>query len=140
MKNVLIAVALMMALVSCGGGSKKSQPAQSSNDVHTSQNSLDYEGTYIGKLPAASGGGMDVKITLTKDGTYEKEVTYEKEPHNVFETYGKFAWNSEGNTITLEGEEKPNQYFVGENTLTHLDVNGKRIEGDLAKDYVLKKQ
>ena len=48
-------------------------------------------------------------------------------------------WNKEGNTITLEGEDKPNQYFVGENTLTQLDIDGNKIKGEIEEDYILRK-
>jgi hypothetical protein len=38
------------------------------------------------------------------------------------------------------GNGFPPYYKLGENTLTHLDLDGNVITGDLADDYVLKKQ
>ena len=108
-------------------------------DIHNAQNSLDVNGVYSGTLPSASGGGMNVVITLS-DGTYKKSVTYAKEPDKTFDTSGKYTWDNNGSIITLEGEEVPNKYFVGENTLTHLDINGNKITGELADKYVLKKK
>jgi uncharacterized lipoprotein NlpE involved in copper resistance len=108
--------------------------------MYNAQNALDYDGTYIGTLPTASGIGMKVTLTLTRNGTYHKSVQYVENADKTFESEGKFTWNKEGNTITLEGEEKPNSYFVGENQLFHLDENGNRITGDLADEYRLRKQ
>lgn len=109
-------------------------------DMHNAQNALDYEGTYIGTLPTASGSGMKVTLSLTRNGTYQKSIQYVEKPDETFDSEGKFTWNTAGNTITLEGEEKPNSYFVGENQLFHLDEDGERVTGDLANQYILRKQ
>ena len=37
-------------------------------------------------------------------------------------------------------ENAPKFYFVGENTLTQLDMEGKKITGSLAEEYILSKQ
>ncbi len=116
-------------------------------DTHNAQSSLDVDGTYSGtlpgtyegELPSASGPGMKVIITLSGD-TYKKSVTYNKEPNKTFETSGKFTWDKNGSIITLEGEEAPNKYFVGENKLIHLDMDGNMITGELADQYVLNKK
>ena len=56
------------------------------------------------------------------------------------EEKGKYTWNAAGNTIILDGvKDAPNQYFVGENTLTQLDMEGNKITGDMADLYILKK-
>ncbi len=39
----------------------------------------------------------------------------------------------------LEGMDDTNNYLVGENTLTQHDIAGKKMEGDMANLYVLKK-
>jgi len=106
-------------------------------DTHNSKNSLDYKGTYTGELPTASGTGMKVKIELGDD-TYKKEITYNEEKE-TFKSEGKYTWNNEGSIITLEGEEAPNKYKVGENTLTQLDINGNDIKSETGLNYTLKK-
>lgn len=108
------------------------------DDEHNAMNSLDYKGIYKGVLPTASGGGMDVTIELL-DSTYNKKVLYVGKTDNAINTKGFYSWNKEGNTITLKGEEKPNQYFVGENTLTQLDIEGNKIKGEIEEDYILRK-
>jgi NlpE N-terminal domain len=45
-----------------------------------------------------------------------------------------------GSIITLTGiKNKPNEYFVGENKLIQLDIDGNKITGSLADKYILKK-
>lgn len=110
-------------------------------DSHTSQNSLDYWGTYSGILPCADCEGIELIIELNPDFTYTKKTNYlGKGNDKAIETSGTYSWNEAGNTITLAGEEAPNQYFVGENILFHLDRDGNRITGDLAEKYTLNKQ
>jgi heat shock protein HslJ len=99
-------------------------------------NSLDYHGTYKGILPCADCEALETTITLTADA-YTKETVYKGKSREVFKETGKYTWNDAGNTITLSDSEAPNQYFVGENVLFHLDAEGKRIEGDLASNYKL---
>ncbi|MBD3630536.1 copper resistance protein NlpE N-terminal domain-containing protein [Cyclobacterium sp.] len=106
----------------------------------TSANSLDWEGTYEGILPCADCEGIATSISLDREGKYLKVIRYMGEREEEFRQEGRFEWNPEGNTITLSGmDDAPNQYLVGENQLFHLDMEGKRITGDLANSYVLKK-
>lgn len=108
------------------------------DDHHNAMNSLDYKGVYKGILPTASGSGMDVMIELS-DSTYNKKILYVGKGDKAIYTKGAYSWNKEGNTITLGGEDKPNQYFVGENTLTQLDMDGNKIKGEIEEDYILRK-
>ena len=53
---------------------------------------------------------------------------------------GKFAW--EGNNIKLEGikeNERPTMFKIEENQVRQLNMEGKKITGDLASLYILKK-
>ena len=108
---------------------------------HNSQNSLDWEGVYKGILPCADCDGIETEIVINSDLTFVKKTKYlGKEDIKGIEGKGSFTWNKDGSTIILQGiNEESNQYKVGENTLTHLDVEGKIITGDLAQNYILKK-
>lgn len=105
-------------------------------DEHSAKNSLDYIGTYKGNLPCADCEAIEITIVLTAD-SYTKETIYKGKSKETFKETGKYTWNKAGNTITLLNSEAPNQYFVGENVLFQLDIDGKRIEGDLASKYKL---
>lgn len=152
MKKLFVMIAAMAVLYSCGGNSQKDKEAEEKasvsefsdiaknvSDEHNAKNSLDYEGTYTGKLPTASGEGMIVSITLN-DSTYIKKTEYINKKDATFEEKGEYTWNDKGNTVILNGvKDAPNQYFVGENTLTQLDLDGNRITGETADLYILKK-
>jgi uncharacterized lipoprotein NlpE involved in copper resistance len=110
------------------------------SDGHNSSNSLDVDGEYKGTLPCADCEGIDTKIILAKDQAYVKQIKYLGKDGKVFEEKGFYTWNSDGNTITLTGvKNAPNQYFVGENKLIQLDMDGNRIIGNLSDKYVLHK-
>lgn len=110
-------------------------------DEHNALNSLDFMGIYSGVLPCADCEGIETTIELGSGNSYVKKIIYlGKDDQQIVETGGTFTWNEAGNTITLNEEEMPNQYFVGENVLFHLDMEGNRITGELAEKYELRKE
>lgn len=110
-------------------------------DMHTSKISLDYTGEYKGLLPCEGCEGINTYILLNDDYTFVKKTDYlGLDDSTVYEFRGKYSWNDAGNTITLEGVEAPNQYFVGENMLIALDAKGQRIREVDEKYHILEKQ
>ena len=117
-----------------------SQQKTTEPDSHTSKVALDVAGTYRGTLPCADCEGIKTTIVLSPDNTFTSRSEYlSNKGTDKFETEGKYTWNEDGNTITLKDEKNAIQYLVGENTLTQLDQNGKKIEGALAANYLLTK-
>ena len=119
-------------------------PAKEMKDpdgAHTSQNSLDWEGTYRGVLPCSDCTGIQSTITLKKDGTFVLKTKYLGKSDSVFEDSGKFSWNEQGNVVTLTPALKgsPTQYFVGEGHLNQLDAKGTEASGARANRYILTK-
>lgn len=109
-------------------------------DTHNAKNSLDWNGTYKGTTPCADCEGIETEITLNKDLTYSIKTKYLDKAPKVFEEKGKFTWDTTGSKIVMENvKDRPSQFFVGENTLTMLDMDGNKITGDLASKYILKK-
>ena len=107
--------------------------------AHNSRNSLNWEGVYTGVIPAASGPGINVRLTLHTDETYEIHYRYIDRQDSDFAETGTFKWNKAGSAITLDAADFPPHYTVGENTLIQLDMSGKPITGSLADNYVLRK-
>ena len=146
-KSLVIALLISLNLISCKKETEISNDEISVDstvveapiDMHNAISSLDYQGTYIGSLPCADCEAMETTLIITDD-SYIKETIYKGKSKKVFKDSGNIEWNKEGNTITLVGSGVPNQYFVGENILFHLDSNGKRVEGDLAAKYKLNKE
>jgi copper homeostasis protein (lipoprotein) len=149
MKQILPIAVLTLALGACGN-ERSNQTAADTTDTarqeaatypsHNARNSLDYAGSYTGTLPCADCPGIETQIDLTYEGQFVKKTRYlGKNDAQANEISGKYTWNEAGNTITLEGVEGANQYFVGENTLSQLDQQGQRITGQLAENYMLRK-
>ncbi len=158
MKKSLLAIALMSTLlVACNKHENKTeitsdastpvQTAQTNNNeavdtAHTAENSLDWDGKYKGTLPCADCEGIKTELELKDDKTYELTETYlGKGDANPFETHGKFTFDKDNTSvITLDDKAQNRKFFIGENTATALDMEGKKVEGSLAEHYVLKKE
>ncbi|NDV56958.1 copper resistance protein NlpE [Bacteroides sp. 519] len=141
--KLVLAVIAVLALSFSGCGNKNAKSNDNTPPIvdaaHNSRNSLDYEGTYTGTMPCADCPGIKVELTL-KTNSYTLKTTYEgtEDKSKDFIEGGEFAWNEAGSIITLNNDSCQ-QYQVGENKLIALDLNGKRITGDLADMYILKK-
>jgi uncharacterized lipoprotein NlpE involved in copper resistance len=110
-------------------------------DGSTAQNSLDVVGTYKGVVPCADCEGIETSVMLHADNTYMLHTSYlGKSGGKGLDLNGNFKW-IDGFTIELEGvTDAPSKYFVSENKLIQLDMQGKKIEGELADKYILTKQ
>ena len=149
-KNTFIILFSFFSMVSCQKLAKKEKTETnvtvtksdtSKIDSHTSQNSLDYIGVYEGVLPCADCKGITTVLELKENATYSLKTSYQGKSTKIFEENGRFTWNDKGNTVVLNDiKNTPNQYFVGEHTLTQLDMSGKKITGNVASDYVLRKE
>lgn len=148
MKKQFLSLALVSVLIwSCGNNNKSQKNIDASLtdtvaavDIHNAQTSLDWNGTYKGTTPCADCEGIETEVTLNNDLTFVLKTKYKGKSDKVFEEKGSFKWDSTGSKISLEGlQDRPSQFFVGENTLTQLDLEGKKITGALAENYVLKK-
>ncbi|HOX15304.1 MAG TPA: ecotin family protein [Candidatus Moranbacteria bacterium] len=112
-------------------------------DSHSSQNALDWEGTYSGMTPCADCEGIKTTVTLSKGNKFTYQTQYlGKGDDKVFTDTGTFTWNDNGSVIHLkiaDATEGLPDMQVGENKLTLLDGDGKVVVGALADMYVLRK-
>lgn len=111
-------------------------------DMHNSMIAVDWVGTYHGVVPCADCEGVDTKITLTGELNYQAERIYLGKSDQIFKSEGSFNWSEDGSRIQLNDlnpSHAPGAYQVGENRLFQLDMDGNRIEGNLADQYVLTK-
>ncbi|MGB6036469.1 MAG: copper resistance protein NlpE N-terminal domain-containing protein, partial [Cryomorphaceae bacterium] len=71
---------------SCGSGGSAESEASSSDSVnaehpaadpaHSSQNALDWKGTYAGMLPCDDCDELQVEVTLEDKGRFSRKMTY----------------------------------------------------------------
>lgn len=144
LKIVRLQFVLLVLLSSIGCNSKKHQGDKPYDDtlnnhvpdMHTSENALDWEGSYQGVLPCADCEGIKTTINLNKNLSYTVKDEYLGKKDGVVESNGTFQWSDDGQRIFLSDFDK-HAYFVGENRLIQLDKSGNKITGDLADFYVL---
>jgi len=137
---LIAAIAFIPASFQCKS-QKKSGKSLMATDIHNSQNSLDWEGTYLGILPCGDCDGIQKTIYLYKDDGFRVKIQYLGKQDRATEVSGKISWSSDGNSITLnELNGQLQSYRVGENTLLQLDANGDKIAGGLATRYILSKE
>lgn len=106
------------------------------SEIHEAKTSLDYQGTYVGTLPCADCEGIAIKLILVED-TFSLETTYLGKSQEVISNTGTYSWTKQKNVIQLSNQD---YYWVIENQLVKLDMQGNKISGALADKYYLKKQ
>lgn len=151
MKYTLITFVLIGAIVVFTGCGSADTPETTADMLEQQQTnpapasyarvSLDWFGTYHGITPCADCEGIDTTLELTQDERFTLTTIYLGEDETPHTTEGSFFWNDAGNTVTLAGvEDRPAQFFVAENAVIQLDMDGNRVTGDLADLYILRKQ
>lgn len=108
-------------------------------DMHTSENALDWSGAYEGVIPCADCPGIETKLTLNQDKTFELSVLYQDREKQPTLTKGAFSFDESGSIITLDQNGNNTSYKVKEGCLAMLDADGKEIEGGLKANYILNK-
>lgn len=127
---------LCLCLANCASKQQTNVP----DPAHNAQNSLDWIGTYEGVLPCVDCEGIETKIQLKKDFTYNLTLQYIGRVQNYQES-GSWKWKADGTIIELgSNPHMPQLYFVGENTLTQLDGQGQKILGETSSLYILQKK
>jgi len=151
MKKYLLVVSILaLGLLACNQKKENDEVIVVENDEystqfkdeHNAQNSLDWDGTYLGTLPCADCEGIQTTITLKSDGTFTSKEEYQKEPNVIIENKGTFTWDNNRQVIIVQTEDTDyKRYFkVIENAIIHLDNEGNEITGELASFYRLAKQ
>jgi uncharacterized lipoprotein NlpE involved in copper resistance len=143
---VLLVVTFTLSMISCANEAVPPPPVEEVQDPATpadnSQNSLDWNGTYKGTTPCADCEGIEVELRLSQDSTYTLSQKYlGKGDGTPIVKTGNFTWSTDGSTVELGGiTDAPAKFKVGEGRIWMLDMQGNKIEGELADKYILTKQ
>lgn len=140
MKTALMLGGLAAVLWGCMPQKEDSVPAQPAvarpADAHTSRNSLDWGGVYEGVLPCADCPGIETRLRLERDGTYELSTRYLDRQDVAQTKRGRFTWHPGGNAIALDASGFGHQFSVGEGRLSLLNRDGT-TEGSQSPNRVL---
>ncbi|MCV2353344.1 copper resistance protein NlpE N-terminal domain-containing protein [Paucibacter sp. B2R-40] len=110
----------LVAIAACApladGGSK----APVADPAHSSRNALDWAGTYAGTLPCANCPGVQTRLRLNRDESFELSVQYLDRDPAPKVSRGRFTWSPNGNAITLDEQGSGRQLLVGEGRVALL--------------------
>lgn len=106
---------------------------------HTSRNVLDWSGVYRGTMPCADCEGIRTEVMLVEGDRFMMKQQYLGKSDSVRTYEGDLKWDVDGARITLEpdGQGEPMRLLVGERRLFKLDSDDRRIDGELAENYIL---
>jgi hypothetical protein len=98
-----------------------------------------WPGVYAGIIPAADGPGIDVTLILRSNETYVLVYYYiDRAGENIIQS-GRLNWNPATNIIRLDIDNFPSFYEAGRDALIQLDMAGRRVTGELAGNYILRR-
>lgn len=148
-KIILLGLFVSATLISCNKKTTTTSESDSVNDTmatdttmidaeHTSQNALDWAGTYETILPCADCEGIKTTITLNSDETFKYVAEYINKEQKI-EAEGKIMWHNDGAVIHLKATDVDTKLKVIENGLLYLDQDGNEIDGALKEHYQFKK-
>jgi len=148
MKKILSLAIIVLFVVSCNQNQRNNandrvnETEQVTIERTQTPQAEQHRGTYKGTVPCADCEGIETVLELKANNEYVRKMKYlGKGDGKEFEEKGRYSWNDAGNTITLEGvTESPNKYWVEQNQLVQLDMDGNAIDGELANNYILRRQ
>lgn len=149
-KRLIYTIIVALILASCVKSNEKTENSTSEDslNIQNSKDSLNAEnenvpqwiGNYKGILPCEDCNGIETLLSINDDKTYFLKMDYIGKGEPIVDK-GIYTLNEDGTIITIYFEdENTQQYLVGETSLTVLDSQGKVPEGELANDYILRKQ
>ncbi|HEX7846551.1 MAG TPA: copper resistance protein NlpE N-terminal domain-containing protein [Chitinophagaceae bacterium] len=141
MKSTIYFVSILITiLLSACRSSYKSLQEEFQENRYSPKNALNWAGTYRGTVPCNGCEGIQKTLTLDSAFNYQLSIRYIGKENSELKFSGIFYWNEQGNIITLiESDDLATSYFVVDNALAQVDVNGNRMKADAAKQYVLSK-
>ncbi len=148
MKKIIVALSVLLMVVSCKTNKKNQTKTEVKQEVKQelkNNKNIDFIGVYKGVLPCASCSGIETKLIVNEDLTYELHQKYLEEretPVNVVK--GKIILfeakepSEKVNRFMLNNE--PKLEFVIEGKILSILSDGQKIKGELAENYKLVKQ
>lgn len=140
MTRILCLIAMLLALMACRNTANKT--IVESDPAHSSENALDWAGTYRGTLPCDGCEGIQTELHLNENNTYRLARRYLGRSDTFQRHSGSFTWNEAGSQVSLQGLAEDfsfQRFLVGENYLLQLDREGEPFTGEFAEAHRLTK-
>jgi uncharacterized lipoprotein NlpE involved in copper resistance len=137
-KSILLPV-LMAAMAACNNNTPANQTDSTLQNITPGTPAVIHiTGTYQGTLPCADCPGMDYQVSLYDDHTFSQLVAYQGRGQGIA-TVETGTWKqTSDSTVMLQKKTDSSSFLAAEGKLLLLDTKGKRIEGVLASNYLLK--
>lgn len=137
------ALSLLAFTALCALGGTVTVSANEDSTSHQAHKQQDWPGVYYGFLPCADCVGIKTTLALNKNGSYLTITQYAGKSEREFTEKGRYEWSEQDGIITLtprKGGTASQRYLVEANRLIQLDAQGKRVTGELAERYVLRRK
>ena len=123
---------LFLALLSCGQEPKKMEATLKDPEL-----ARRLAAVYAGEVPCADCEGIDYRLDLRPDFSYEARMIYKGKSEEPFEFSGAYAFTQDS-IVVLEKETPGMNYFrIVPAGLIMLDLEGREVTGALADRYKL---
>jgi len=132
----ILIVSLILILPACGtpGGDDSAGLKATVEDPELARKA---SGVYAGTVPCADCPGINYRINIKPDFTYEARMVYQEKSEEPVEFAGSYAFTEDG-ILVLEKQNPGMNYFqVEPAALLMLDLKGQAVTGDLADRYRL---
>lgn len=140
MKKILILPVLLTAfMAACNNNTTTSgNDSTAQNTAPGTGTPAVITGTYQGTLPCADCPGMDYQISLFNDHTFSELVAYQGRGLGIASVETGTWKQTSDSTVMILKKTDSSSFLAAEGQLLLLDAKGKRIEGVLAGNYILK--
>jgi uncharacterized membrane protein len=140
LQKLFTTIAFACLLAACNNESKNTTSSTDSSAMVTKPAvdsvALKYTGLYSGYLPCADCAGIMTFLSLSSDMTYRLEETFAGKNDTARRANG--IWKRENDKVVLyQGDKVLISYLPEGQKLVQLDIEGKRISGNLGDKYVL---
>ncbi|MBN9352279.1 MAG: copper resistance protein NlpE N-terminal domain-containing protein [Chitinophagaceae bacterium] len=135
MKKVILIACTFLFIISCKNKTQN-QPAGNNENTDTLKHSDSFNGVFGGTTPCADCPGIYTIVNFSPDSSFTEYLNY-LERNSHFRDSGR--WIQKDSIITVTVGKESLRYFkiLNDSTVSMLDGEGKPIEGDLAKHFIL---
>lgn len=137
-KTSILAFAIAVIFQGCStqnqNGSSEAIDSLLITDMHNSENSVDWMGTYKGALNCPDCDSIEYAVTLSTDNSYSLKKIFRGKSSEVVSENGKFTWFDNGSKIQFDNSSEIFQ--VGENKLFTLNSETQKFNPEQSLEKI----